>query len=417
MNPPLMPEVDFQRLLEYAPGPHEDLPSDLDFSFIRAFIDSADAEVKGIFKPRHCAPGEIIILEGDNGNEIFIIRSGRVAIFKGDFSKPAILGFRGTGDMVGEMAVLENRPRSATVVCLEESDFLETDQAGFTQLLSQPPFPGLNLLGMLSHRLRAIGEIHSATDQITRQLSSQVEILESEKRHLVELDRLRQETTDLIVHDLRNPLSSIMGAIKVLQLLLPKDITPESRELLEIALASSARMQRLVDSMLEISRMQAGKSELRLSQVNILDLAKRVSETVLHPHRQSIQFELVLPDSLPAISADRDRLERVLANLLDNAVKHSPNQGLITITVQSFADGVQLSVTDAGPGIPEEERTRIFERFSQVAGEKKKRRGFGLGLSFSKLTLEAHGGSIWVEPGADGAGSRFVCKLPWQPNP
>ena len=412
MSPAQMPEADFQRMLEYAPGPHAELPSDLDFSFILAFVNSPDSHVKDLFRTRRCAPGEIIMQEGEPGSEIFIIRSGRIAIFKGPYDAPVILGYRGAGDMVGEMSVLENRPRSATVVALAECELLSTDQQGFAQMLSQPPFLGMNLLGMLSHRLRAIGEIHQADAQVSRQLSSQVELLESEKRHLLEMDRLRQETTDLIVHDLRNPLSSIMGSIKVLQLLLPKDISPESQELLQIALASSARMQRLVDSMLEVSRMQAGEIELVLKEVDLAELVPQVTETVLRPHAQEVQYRLELGPDLPLVKADRDRLERVLANLLDNAAKHSPSGGLITVEALRLENTVQVSVTDAGPGIPPEERTRIFERFAQVSGEKRKRRGFGLGLNFCKLTIEAHGGKIWVEPGPQDVGSRFVFTLP-----
>ena len=412
MSPARMPEADFQRMLEYAPGPHAELPSDLDFSFILAFVNSPDSHVKDLFCTRLCAPGEIIMQEGEPGSEIFIIRRGRIAIFKGLFDAPVILGYRGAGDMVGEMSVLENRPRSATVVALAECELLSTDQQGFAQMLSQPPFLGMNLLGMLSHRLRAIGEIHQADAQVSRQLSSQVELLESEKRHLLEMDRLRQETTDLIVHDLRNPLSSIMGSIKVLQLLLPKDISPESQELLQIALASSARMQRLVDSMLEVSRMQAGEIELVLKEVNLTELVPQVTETVLRPHAQEVQYRLELGPELPLVKADRDRLERVLANLLDNAAKHSPSGGLITVGTLRLENTVQVSVTDAGPGIPPEERTRIFERFAQVSGEKHKRRGFGLGLNFCKLTIEAHAGKIWVEPGPQDVGSRFVFTLP-----
>jgi signal transduction histidine kinase len=226
------------------------------------------------------------------------------------------------------------------------------------------------------------------------------------------MERLRQETTDLIVHDLRNPLSSIMGAIKVLQLLLPNDISADSRELLDIVLASAGRMQRLADSMLEVSRMQAGESELQLSLVDLGELVNRVTESVLRPHLKELQFSVVLPTESIRIDADRDKLERVLANLLDNAAKHTPNQGKITVTVISEEEAVQVRVVDTGPGIPPEERLRIFERFAQVAGEKSKRRGFGLGLIFCKLTVAAHGGAIWMEPGPEGIGSCFAFRLP-----
>jgi len=412
MNPAIMSEADFKSLQALAPGPHEKLPSDLDFSFLRVYIESDNSPMKDMFHVRHCVPGEVIMLEGEKGSEIFIIRFGRVAIFRGEFNAPVILSFRGAGDMIGEMAVLEKKPRSATVVALEATDLLVTGQAGLTSMLNQPPFLGLNMLEMLSQRLRKMDETHSQEAVVTRALSGQVEELESEKSHLMELERLRQETTDLIVHDLRNPLSSIMATIKLLEKVLPRDISTESRELVDIALTASGRMQRLVDSMLEISRMQAGKSELNLSVVDLEALVRRVTDTVLRPYCNDIHYTVTIPPDLPYIEADRDRLERVLVNMLDNAIKHSPSQGSISVDVWLVESALQVRVTDAGPGIPIEERQRIFERFAQVAGEKGKRRGFGLGLSYCKLALEAHGGAIWVESAPEGSGSCFVFQLP-----
>jgi signal transduction histidine kinase len=412
MKPTLMPAGDFVRLLKLAPGLDEPLPSDLDFSFVLAYIDSGNSDMKDLFQERRCVPGELIIQEDEEGKEIFIIRSGRVVIFKGEYQAPVILGFRGAGDMIGEMAVLENRPRSASVVALDAVELLATDRDGFDRILNRPPFLGMNMLGMLSHRLREIGETHSAGAEVTRSLSSQVAELESEKRHWEELERLRQETTDLIVHDLRNPLSSILGAIKVLALLLPNAISNESRELLEIILSSTERMQRLVDSMLEVSRMQAGDYELNLTSLDLGLLVTTVSNRVLRPYSHDIDYTVQISPDLPKIQADQHRLERVVANLLDNAVKHSPKPGKIHIAVLQIGNSLQVSINDEGPGIPAEERERIFERFAQVAGEKNKRRGFGLGLNFCKLTITAHGGLIWVEPGPSGIGSTFNFRLP-----
>ena len=410
----IMSEAEFKNLLAHAPGPDEKLPSDLDFSFVRAYIESRNSPMKDLFQVRCCTPGEVIMFEGEEGNEIFIIRFGRVAIFKGEFNAPVILGFRGAGDMIGEMAVLEKMPRSATVVALEETDLLVTDRAGFFSMLNQSPFLGSHILEMLSQRLRKTTETHRAEAIVTRALSSQVEELESEKRHLMELERLRQETTDLIVHDLRNPLSSIVGSIKVLQMLLSKDVSPETRELVDIVWVAAGRMQRLVDSMLEVSRMQAGESELNLGVMDLRALVRRTVDNVLRPHGNDIHYTVTIPPDLPSVEADGDRLERVLANLLDNAIKHSPSQGSICVDVCQVQDGLEVRVTDGGPGIPVEERQRIFERFAQVTGEKVKWRGFGLGLSFCKLTVEAHGGTIWVESGHEGIGSCFAFQLPFR---
>jgi signal transduction histidine kinase len=204
----------------------------------------------------------------------------------------------------------------------------------------------------------------------------------------------------------------MLGAIKVLQLLMRKHDSPDTQELFDIALGSAGRMQRLVDSMLEVSRMESGEAELNLRPVNLAELVNRITHDVLRPHSREVTYALDIPAEVPTIQADQDRLERVLANLLDNAVKHSPTGSQVVVQMKNLSDSVEISVTDSGSGVPVEERERIFERFAQVVGEKRKQRGFGLGLSFCKLTVEAHGGRIWVEPSRQGTGSRFAFILP-----
>ena len=115
--------------------------------------------------------------------------------------------------------------------------------------------------------------------------------------------------------------------------------------------------------------------------------------------------------TLPGVMADQNLLDRVLTNLIDNVVKHTPMGGLITVAAEALDREMVVSVTDTGIGIPPKERERIFEHFTQTAGEKRQRRGFGLGLTFCRLTVLAHGGRIWVESGKCGKGSRSVFTL------
>jgi CRP-like cAMP-binding protein len=204
------------------------------------------------------APGEIILRENDLGDTLYIILSGHVAIVKGDLSTPTLLGVRSHGAIVGEMALLEHRTRSASVIAIDESELLATDLAGFQRLLNEPPFAGINLLEMLSARLRASDEILAQGTLRQRQLSSQVTNLESEKQHLMEMQRLREEMSDLLVHDLRNPLTAIYMAAKALEIQLPVEIIQENQTLISILFSNVKRMQRLIASMLEVARMEAG---------------------------------------------------------------------------------------------------------------------------------------------------------------
>ena len=356
-------------------------------------------------------PGGVIFEEDEPGDSIFVIRAGCVAVVKGTDEDLTVLSILDAGRVFGEMALLDNRPRSATVVAVRSSRLLEIKRQEFEALLRTNPEVGRGIMGVLSANLRRMSEAHSTGEQSERQLSHRVSALEDENRRLEDLERLRQETTELILHDLRNPLGAITMALKMLGLVLPPDVRQSQGEVLDMALANCERLQRLVDSLLEVSRMESGETVLAMEPV---DLGRLMTDVA---HRQrllagDVTVRLSLPPDLPPVRADRDKLDRVLANLLDNAIKVSPRQGVVTLAAQADGGAVQVGVCDQGPGIPAEERERIFERFSQSAGEKGRRRGFGLGLTYCRLTVERHGGRIWVEPGPGDRGSRFLFSLP-----
>jgi signal transduction histidine kinase len=374
-------------------------------------------QLADLLRERHCEPGEVICREGERGDVAYLVWSGHVAIVKGEWYAPTILGFRGPGEVVGEMALLEERPRSASMVALEPVRLLCIDRDEFHNLLSKAPSIGMSLLETLSARLRTSDNILTAGTLAQRDLAGQVSDLEVERRHLLESQRLRQEMADFVVHDLRNPLGIIQGVLQLLEVVLPPEVLQLNRELLDTGLAASRRMQQLVDSLLDVSRLEAGEAELTLSQVSLQGLVEAVIGR-LSPTLKSVRAITIcqaFPPDLPLIQADRDRLDRVLSNLLDNAIKYTPKGGKISVAAERREGAILVSVTDSGPGIPPAERERIFERFAQVTGDKLAGRGFGLGLTFCRLAVEAHGGRIWVEPGEGGVGSRFVFSLPQRP--
>ncbi len=402
---------ELQHILQAAPVPNKEPGVTFDFPFLRT-LASAVEETGNRLTHRQCEPGEIIFNENEMGETIAIIQTGKVAVVKGDFAAPTILGLRGAGEILGEMALLEKIPRSASAVALEPTQLICTDRTGFQKLLNSPNLGGLNLLELLSSRLRSADEDRSTNKRAEKRLVPQVTDLESEKQNLLVLQRVRQETTDLIVHDLRNPLGAILFTLKTMEIVLPEQVVRDNRELLDIGLSSCTRLQRLVDSLLEVSQMDAGEAELLLTETDLKDLIQKTMNNVLGLHRQNIQFETKIPQDIPKVEIDSDKIERVLANLLDNALKHTPTGGKITVACEADENMVTVSINDTGSGISPEDRERIFDRFSQVSGEKRKRRGFGLGLTYCKLAVEAHEGQIRVEPGYDGIGSRFIFTLP-----
>lgn len=359
------------------------------------------------------SPGEIVVHEGQYGDIAYLIWSGRVAVVQGTFNNPNTVHYRGPGEVVGEMSLIDNKPRSASIVALDDVRLLGINRSDFFELLQIDPSFSTNMMEILSSRLRVAEEISRVNTAIGRELTAEVAELQSENEALRNLEKRRQELSELVVHDLRNPLGNLFSALNMLELVLPQDVLEANRELLEIARLSHVRMQNLVDSLLDIAQIEAGRplgerkpthlaalmEEVR--QLNAFALAKREMELVLK-----------LPDDLPAVWADSDQIRRVLTNLVDNAIKYSPKGEPLTVMAVPRENWVEISVSDAGPGVAPEEREHIFDRFAQVEAGGIRPRGFGLGLAYCKLAVEAHNGRIWVESGAEGVGSRFVFTLP-----
>lgn len=385
--------------------------------FLRLLVSADSGRLSKSFIQKRCEIGEIVFQEGEPGDTMYMVWSGRVAMVKGDLDSPAILAYRGAGEIIGEEALLENRPRSASIIALEDVLLIGMNRRSFEHLLQETPEVSLSIMEMLSASLRKSNEARSTQDLSEKRLSSQISALRSEKSRLEELFNLRQETTELIIHDLRNPLSSIAVSLKMLSLMLPNDILEANHEILRIAQASVNRMQRLVDTLLEVSRMESGETQFVLEEVDvgamIEDVVKRIS--VLDKKQVSITTDIT-PD-LPSITADRDIVERVLTNLMDNAFKYTPEYGSIQWIAKKQGEVIQVSISDTGPGVPPKDRERIFERFAQGADDKTKRRGFGLGLAYCRVAVEGHGGKIWVEPGDGNIGSCFIFTMPIQQQP
>jgi signal transduction histidine kinase len=398
-----------------AQADHPDTPeAPYTSSFIEMLVRTDRGQLSQSFTEKRYAPGEVIFHEGDKGNSMFLVWSGRMAIVKGNLESPVILAYRIAGEIFGEMALLENQPRSASIIALEDTRLLELNRSRFEQLLSEQPAISRSIMEVLSARLRHMTTVRSTGELSEKRLSKQVTVLESEKQRLEELQRLRQETTELIIHDLRNPLSAIAISLKMLSLVLPEAILQANQELLEIAQTSTQRMQRLVDSLLEVSRIETGEARFEIRSFNLGPLLHDVVQRNAILARKGVKIDTDIPFDLPVL-ADREKIERVLVNLLDNALKYTPENGQIWVQAGQRADSVWVSISDTGPGVPAVDRERIFERFTQGASEKLTRRGFGLGLAYCRLAVEGHGGRIWIQDGPNDIGSRFTFTLPLEP--
>lgn len=392
--------------------PAESAPASIDHSLLPLFAALPRPMLDEMIQERHLSSGEILFREGDAGDAMYLVRGGSLAVFKGDAETPTILSYRGPGEAIGEMALLENRPRSATVVAATPVSLLYVSRAHFQRLLEQRPEIGLNFLRVLSARLRESDQARLQNTLDLHETSAQVSDLHVEKQRLLETQRLRQQTVGFIMHDLRTPLSTVFNALHLLKMTLPEDALNENREVMDVAFAATDQMKRLADSFLEVAKMEAGKPRLKLTEVNLAKLTDEMLQRIATFFIREVTVRGDFPADLPAIRADAEKLDRILSNLVDNALHYAPPGSQIIVDAVALPDEMQIRVTDAGPGIPLEERERIFEAYAQSASHHDARRGFGLGLAFCKLTVEAHGGRIWAEEAPGGIGSRFIFTLP-----
>ena len=404
----------FQELLAACAGRHQDAAQTLDSSTFQALANSGLSISQTPLLA--CVPGQIICREDEPGNIMYLIRSGHAAIVKGSFDAPVVLSCRGPGEFVGEMALLEDLPRSASVIALDDLYLYPINYADFQSVLGRSTKLDVGLLRKLSARLRATDDLFTTNAQTSRTLASQVTELAAANLQLQEVERLRAETADLVIHDLRSPLHGIISAVGLLQMVLAPEVLHDNRDLFELINSNCARLQQLVDSLLDISRIESGERELARHPADIAQIiqtaADRLTATLLKRH---LECHLHLPAGLPPTAVDEDMIDRVIVNLLDNAIKFTPAGGQITIAAQSRDQQLLISINDTGHGIPAELREHIFERFARAVDDEQRgsaQRGFGLGLTFCKLAIEAHGGRIWAEDGESGVGCKFVFALP-----
>ncbi|NJK35691.1 MAG: response regulator [Oscillatoriales cyanobacterium SM2_2_1] len=244
-----------------------------------------------------------------------------------------------------------------------------------------------------------------------------------------EVDRMKTDFISTVSHELRTPLTSVLGFAKLIQKKLEDSIFPhvaaddkkvqravrQVGENIEIIVSEGMRLTKLINEVLDIAKMEAGKLEWHMEQLDIIEVVERaLAATSALFLQKGLEPIRDLPDSLPSVMGDRDRLIQVVINLISNAVKFQA-QGSVTCRVRHLDEVLVISVIDQGIGIAPEDCGKVFEKFKQVGNTlTDKPKGTGLGLPISKEIVEHHGGKVWVESQV-GVGSKFSFTLPLRP--
>ena len=282
-------------------------------------------------------------------------------------------------------------------------------------VVHEEPIGTEEVMRILDETSQAI-EYSRRLEQQSHALEATTAELRRANERLREVDRLKDDFVSTVSHELRTPLTSIRSFSEIL-LDNPALEQQQRQEFLRIIVTESERLTRLINDMLDLAKIEAGKLEWHMERVSTSEVAREAATALGQLFRdKSVKLEAHLLDGVSTIIADRDRLFQVVVNLLSNAVKFSPRGvGLVTLTVENDADGVRLSVADNGPGIAPNDREAIFERFRQVGDTlTAKPEGSGLGLAISRMIVEHFGGRASVGD-APGGGAIFQIWLPREP--
>jgi len=255
-------------------------------------------------------------------------------------------------------------------------------------------------------------KLESEVGERTALLAERNQQLDDANRQLKRVDEMKSEFVSLVSHELRAPLTALNGGLEV-ALQSTDTLPPSSRRILEAMVKESDRLTRFVQTILDVSRMEAGNLTLNLGPVAVSPVLHRAVEVVLGSRRE---LTWNLPDQIPPVWADEVYFEQILRNLLRNADKYSPAETSIEINIEVCEDTVSVEVADHGMGIPLESQDKIFERFHRGETGESAPPGWGLGLYFAKKLTEAQNGKLRLRSpltlDTEGPGSAFSISLP-----
>ncbi len=228
-----------------------------------------------------------------------------------------------------------------------------------------------------------------------------------------EMEKIKTDFVSIVSHEFRTPLTTITVGVEMLKEGMLGDLTPRGKEVLDAIGADCDRLSRLIDNLMELSRIESGTIYVEAEPTDVSDLVQEaVRPLKIQAEKQGIEVITDLPPELPPVAADFNKSVWVLANLVGNAMRYTDTGGTITVRVRQRGKRLFFSVQDTGSGIPKEHQDKIFRKYVQVSGQGRKGSGgVGLGLAIAKDIVMAHGGEIWVDSEV-GKGTTFTFTFP-----
>ncbi|MBC7853178.1 MAG: response regulator, partial [Pirellulaceae bacterium] len=369
-----------------------------------------EAESLELFVPamlaREFAPGEVLFRQGDTSSEVYLVMRGETAIRIEQDGHVVATDNVPAGSCVGEMAALTGKPRSATVAAGSQgAAVLIVPGPRFRDLLLLQPSLGVNMLAMMSERLRQT-ELRKEHAALARRAD---ELGKSKKAADVAL-RAKADLLASMSHELRTPLNGIIG---LTEMVLGTSLTYSQREYLNLVRESGESLLELINDVLDMSKIEAGRLELEIEPFELRDrLIETLKTLAVRAHRKGVELACRVGPEVPdRLLGDLSRLRQIFVNLVGNAIKFT-ERGEIVVEVTcpqrtTTAITLQVTVRDTGIGIPKERLAQLFQPYAQADASIARRfGGTGLGLSISAKLIEGMRGRIWLDSEV-GAGSAF----------